>query len=122
MSDLGTFSVSLAVTDIHRSKAFYGALGFGQIGGDIDQGWLIMSSGATIIGLFQGMFDANVMTFNPGGAPDETDPDFTDIRVIEKRLQDAGIELASRVETESGPGYFTLEDPDGNQILFDQHR
>ena len=125
MSELGTFSVSLAVADIARSKAFYEAVGFAEIGGNFDENWVIMSSGSTVIGLFQGMFDKNIMTFNPGGAPGTPtwdEPEFTDVRAIEKRIQDAGIELLVKVDAESGPAHCVLEDPDGNQIMFDQHR
>lgn len=122
MNELGTFSVSLAGADVAKSRAFYEALGFGQSAGNFDENWLIMASGDTIIGLFQDMSDKNILTFNPGGAPDSTDPDFTDIRVVEKKLEDAGIELLTKVETESGPGHFVLQDPDGNSIMFDQHR
>ena len=125
MSELGTFSVSLAVADIHRSKAFYEALGFAEVGGNIDENWIVLSSGSTVVGLFQGMFEKNIMTFNPGGTPRTPlweEPDFTDVRVIQQRIEDAGIELAVKAEGESGPAHCVLEDPDGNQIMFDQHR
>lgn len=122
MDELGSFSVSLNVADLAASMAFYETLGFGQIAGEIEQNWAILASGSTIIGLFQGMFPSNILTFNPGGAPGETDPDFTDIRDIQRRLLDAGLELGATVEADSGPGHFTVSDPDGNQILFDQHR
>ncbi|MEZ5342870.1 MAG: VOC family protein [Acidimicrobiales bacterium] len=122
MDELGSFSVSLNVADLGASMAFYQTLGFRQIAGEVEQNWAILASGSTIIGLFQGMFPTNILTFNPGGAPDETDPDFTDIRDIQKRLVEAGIELSTTVEGDRGPGHFMLSDPDGNQILFDQHR
>ncbi len=122
--DLGAFSVSLSVTDLARSRDFYETLGFKTMGGDAEQGWLILRSGAHVIGLFHGMFEGNILTFNPGWDQNasEVDP-FTDIRELQARLKEQGIELTSEVdETTSGPGSFTLTDPDGNQIMFDQHR
>jgi catechol 2,3-dioxygenase-like lactoylglutathione lyase family enzyme len=122
--DLGAFSVSLAVKDIARSCSFYQALGFAVFGGQQDQGWLIMKNGGTLIGLFQGMFDKNLLTFNPGWDSDAQNlPRFTDVRAIQRQLIEQGIELGQRVdEAGSGPGSFILQDPDGNTILFDQHR
>jgi catechol 2,3-dioxygenase-like lactoylglutathione lyase family enzyme len=119
---LGAFSVSLAVKDIHASKDFYGKLGFEDFGGDITQNWLIMKSGDTIIGLFQGMFDKNMLTFNPGWDQDAKPVEgFTDIRVIQEGLVRKGVALATKVaENTQGPGSFTVSDPDGNNILFDQ--
>lgn len=121
---IGAFSVSLAVKDIHVSKAFYEKLGFTQFGGDIEQNWVIMKNGDTVIGLFQGMFSENLLTFNPGWDlnSQEVDP-FTDVRDLQKDWQAKGIALTTEVdETTSGPGFITLQDPDGNQILVDQHR
>ncbi len=119
---LGAFSVSLAVKDIHASKEFYGTLGFEPFGGDIEQNWLIMKNGDTVIGLFQGMFDKNILTFNPGWNQDAKPvKEFTDIRKIQEALSRKGITLTTTVEEKTqGPGSFTLEDPDGNNILFDQ--
>jgi catechol 2,3-dioxygenase-like lactoylglutathione lyase family enzyme len=122
--ELGAFSISLAVKDIARSRRFYEALGFAAFGGQQDQGWLIMKNGDTLIGLFQGMFETNLLTFNPGWDSDAQNlPSFTDVRVIQRRLIDQGIEVGQPVdEAGSGPGSFTLQDPDGNTILIDQHR
>ena len=121
--DLGKFSVSLAVKDIGVSRAFYEKLGFAAVAGEQEQGWLIMQSASTTIGLFQGMFDKNILTFNPGW--DETGgekPDFTDIREIQKALKARGVALASEAdETDAGPASCTIIDPDGNPILIDQH-
>ncbi|MDF1722206.1 MAG: VOC family protein [Minwuia sp.] len=121
--DLGNFSISLAVKDIAASKAFYEDLGFTAFGGDPDQGWLIMTSPSCIIGLFQGMFERNTMTFNPGwDTKGQTLDSFTDVREIQKRLRDRGVTLTSEVdETTSGPGSLSVIDPDGNPILIDQH-
>ncbi len=121
--ELGCFSVSLAVKDIKRSKEFYEALGFEVFHGDESQGWLIMKSPGCNIGLFQGMFDKNILTFNPGW--DENAQElrtFTDIREIQKRLKEKGVELVSEADEEgSGPASLTITDPDGNPILIDQH-
>ena len=122
--DLGAFSVSLSVKDLDASRNFYEKIGFKTMGGDAEQGWLILKSGDHIIGLFQGMFEGNILTFNPGWDQNasEVDP-FTDVRELQAHLKEQGIELTSEVvETTSGPGSFTLTDPDGNQIMFDQHR
>ena len=121
---LGAFSVSLAVKDITASAAFYRKLGFSDLGGDIAQNWLILQNGDTTIGLFQGMFEGNILTFNPGwNAQAQPLDDFTDIRDIQKDLKAAGITLTSEAdEATTGPASFTLTDPDGNAILFDQHR
>lgn len=120
---LGNFSVSLAVKDIGASRTFYEKLGFAVWGGEQDKNWLIMKNGDAIIGLFQGMFEKNLMTFNPGWDSNaNTLPEFTDVRELQRRLQAQGITLLSTAaESSSGPGSFMLEDPDGNQILFDQH-
>ncbi|MFB1081649.1 VOC family protein [Jeotgalibacillus sp. JSM ZJ347] len=121
---LGAFSMSLAVKDIHASKEFYEKLGFQALGGDIEQNWLILKNGQTVIGLFQGMFEKNLLTFNPGWDQNAENLDsFTDIRDLQKHLKSAGIQLTSEAdESGSGPASMTLEDPDGNPILIDQHR
>jgi len=120
----GAFSISLAVKDIRASKEFYEKLGFSALMGEAEQNWLIMKNGDAVIGLFQGMFDKNIMTFNPGWDQDakEVDP-YRDIRAIQDELKERGISLLSEVQPDTeGPGSFMLLDPDGNQILFDQHR
>ena len=124
MSSLGQFSISLAVKDLAASRAFYEALGFTAFGGDASQHWLIMKQGPTLIGLFQGMFEKNILTFNPGWDADARNVDpFTDVRAWQRRLKDAGLELREEAnEAGSGPAFFTLQDPDGNPILVDQHR
>lgn len=121
--DLGTFSVSLAVKDIAVSKAFYEKLGFEVFGGDASQGWLIMKSPSCVIGLFQGMFEKNILTFNPGWDESAQPLDsFTDVREIQGKLRAEGVEFASEAdETTSGPASFVIVDPDGNPILVDQH-
>ncbi|WP_433958007.1 VOC family protein [Cytobacillus horneckiae] len=121
---LGAFSVSLNVKDINISKSFYENLGFQVLGGDITQNWLIMKNESCVIGLFQGMFDKNILTFNPGWNQNAENLDsFTDIRVIQQQLKAKGIKILSEAdETSEGPASFTIEDPDGNPILFDQHR
>jgi catechol 2,3-dioxygenase-like lactoylglutathione lyase family enzyme len=122
--ELGAFSVSLTVKDIAASRAFYEALGFTQLGGVPDQGWLILRNGTTVIGLFQGMFQGNLLTFNPGwnSAAENIEP-FTDVRDIHQALTQAGLEVTPVTqEAPSGPASFTVTDPDGNHILFDQHR
>ena len=122
--DLGSFSVSLAVKDLETSKCFYEKLGFESIGGDTQQKWLIMKYGHHILGLFQGMFEGNILTFNPGWDQDGNELDsFTDVREIQRELKNRGIALISETdESASGPASFVLSDPDGNQILIDQHR
>ncbi|HMQ74120.1 MAG TPA: VOC family protein [Rubrivivax sp.] len=121
--DLGAFSVSLAVRDIAASRAFYEKLGFSVFGGDQSQRWLIMRNGTTLIGLFQGMFEKNTLTFNPGwDAECNKLPEFTDVRELQRRLKAQGIVPATPAdESGSGPAHFTVVDPDGNPILFDQH-
>lgn len=121
--ELGNFSSSLTVKDIAASKAFYEKLGFTQIAGNMAQNWLVMKNGDTKIGLFQGMFDKNTMTFNPGwNAKGEELESFTDVREIQKKLLEAGIELTTKADPDSsGPAYIALVDPDGNPILIDQH-
>ena len=120
---LGAFSVSLAVKDIHASKAFYEKLGFIQFAGDIEKHYLIMKNGDTIIGLFQGMFENNILTFNPGwNANAETLPKFTDVRQLQQQLKADGVQFATEAdESSSGPASFVIVDPDGNPILVDQH-
>jgi lactoylglutathione lyase len=120
---LGNFSVSLAVKDIAASRAFYEKLGFTVWGGDQARNWLILKNGATVIGLFQGMFEGNLLTFNPGWDSDaNTLPEFTDIRALQRNLKEQGVALLSEAdEAASGPASFMLADPDGNQILVDQH-
>lgn len=122
--ELGAFSVSLSVKDIKASSDFYQKLGFSEFGGDADQGWLIMKNGAHLIGLFQGMFEGNILTFNPGWDQDANNLDsFSDIREIQASLKARGVTLQSEAEEDGeGPASFTLTDPDGNAILFDQHR
>lgn len=120
---LGAFSVSLAVKDIAASQAFYEKLGFKPIGGDASQNWLILRSGETTIGLFQGMFEKNLLTFNPGWTSQcETLEKFDDVREIQRRLKAAGLTLTSEAdESSTGPASITLVDPDGNPVLIDQH-
>jgi len=119
----GAFSISLAVKDIEASRAFYAHLGFEQAGGDAGQGWLILRNGTTTIGLFQGMFEANLMTFNPGwDAAAQPLEDFEDVRAIQARLQAAGLALTQETDPDgTGPAHIALTDPDGNAILIDQH-
>lgn len=122
---LGAFSVSLAVKDIAASRNFYENLGFRVFGGDQSQNWLILKNDdETMIGLFQGMFTGNILTFNPGWDSNAKNiPEFVDVREIQKSLKAKGIALASEAEESgSGPASFMLTDPDGNKILVDQHR
>lgn len=120
---LGAFSISLAVKDIAASRAFYEKLGFAVFGGDQSQNWLILKHGDHIIGLFQGMFEKNILTFNPGWDQNAGNiGSFTDVREIQRRLRAAGVTFASEAdETTSGPASFVVIDPDGNPILVDQH-
>lgn len=122
--DLGAFSVSLAVKDIQRSRAFYEKLGFESVGGDPAQNWVILRNGDHVLGLFQGMFKENILTFNPGWNQTGNELEsFTDVRDIQRELQELGIALSSEAdESSSGPASIMLTDPDGNQILIDQHR
>ncbi|MBV7504879.1 VOC family protein [Bacillus sp. sid0103] len=122
--NLGAFSVSLNVKDVHLSKSFYEKMGFQAFGGDISQNWLIMKNENCIIGLFQGMFEKNILTFNPGWNENaENLESFTDIRDIQKQLKAEEIKMLTEAdETTEGPAHFIIEDPDGNQILVDQHR
>jgi lactoylglutathione lyase len=121
--ELGAFSISLAVKDINASKAFYEKLGFEAFMGDISQNWLILRNGGHVIGLFQGMFERNAITFNPGWDQNTQKLDtFTDLRELQKQLKAQGVELTSEAdESTSGPASFIVMDPDGNPILIDQH-
>lgn len=121
---LGAFSVSLSVSDLAASKDFYGKLGFEPIGGNEDENWLILRNGDHIIGLFQGMFERNMLTFNPGWDQQCGELDsFQDVREIQGRLRSQGIALESEAdETTQGPASCMVIDPDGNPILIDQHR
>lgn len=121
---LGVFSISLTVKDLAASHAFYQKLGFEDLGGNAEHGYLILKNGSTVIGLFQGMFDRNMLTFNPGWDENAQPVDpFTDVRELQKRLKAAGVELMSEAdEAGSGPASIMLVDPDGNPILIDQHR
>jgi lactoylglutathione lyase len=121
---LGAFSVSLTVKDLKVSKEFYEKLGFDSLGGDLDHGYLIMKKDETVIGLFQGMFDKNILTFNPGWDQSAQNLDeFTDVRELHKEFTSNGIEtMQENLEGVNGPGSFVVVDPDGNPILFDQHR
>ncbi len=121
--ELGAFSVSLAVKDIEASREFYTKFGFQVIGGDAAENWLILQNGAATIGLFQGIFDKNILTFNPGWNAEAQKLDaFTDIRSLQRQLKGKGVTLISEAnETTNGPDSFVTEDPDGNPILFDQH-
>jgi lactoylglutathione lyase len=122
---LGAFSVSLSVKDIHASRVFYEKLGFATVAGDAAQNWLILRNpDAVTIGLFQGMFEGNLLTFNPGWSTlgENVDP-FDDVREIQRRLEAQGLVLSTRADTATaGPASLTLADPDGNVILIDQHR
>ena len=120
---LGAFSVSLNVKDLAASKAFYEGLGFSVFAGDPEAGWLILKNESAVIGLFQGMFERNILTFNPGwdenAQPLES---FTDVRDLQKQLKARGFEIATEAdETTTGPASFMVIDPDGNPVLVDQH-
>ena len=121
--DLGAFSVSLAVKDLEISRAFYAELGFETFAGTAEHGYLILKNGEHLIGLFQGMFESNILTFNPGWSTGETNPtEFTDVRQLASKLHEAGIKTQGNLEeSPKGPGHFTITDPDGNTILIDQH-
>lgn len=120
---LGAFSISLAVKDIQASKAFYEKLGFKPFMGDGSQNWLMMKNGDHVIGLFQGMFEKNILTFNPGWDQDAQKLDsFTDVRELQRQLKAQGMEFAVEAdESTTGPASFMVVDPDGNPILVDQH-
>jgi len=121
--DLGAFSVCLAVKDIHASKEFYEKLGFTQRSGDISQNWVVLKNGNVVIGLFQGMFDKNIMTFSLGWDQDAKElKEYVDVRDIQKEFKKKGVRLSREANEEtSGPEHFILEDPDGNKIMFDQY-
>ncbi len=122
--NLGAFSISLAVRDLEASRAFYEALGFTAFHGESAHGWLILKNGETVIGLFQGMFEKNILTFNPGWdqRANAVDP-FTDVRALQRQLKVAGLAFQQEAdEASSGPASFMISDPDGNTILVDQHR
>lgn len=121
--ELGAFSVSLAVKDIGASRAFYEKFGFKAFVGDASKNWLILKNGPAVIGLFQGMFDKNIMTFNPGWDSNATKLNaFTDIRELQRELKARGVQLAPEADEKStGPASFMAIDPDGNPILVDQH-
>ena len=121
--ELGAFSVSLAVKNIEDSKVFYQNIGFKVVGGDQAQNWLILKNGDHTIGLFQGMFESNIMTFNPGWDKNcEAQESFIDVRDIVKELEAKGVNIVHKSITgDSGPSNFSVKDPDGNSIMFDQH-
>jgi predicted lactoylglutathione lyase len=121
--ELGAFSISLAVKDIDTSRVFYEKLGFNVFAGEPSENWLIMKNGDNSIGLFQDMFEANILTFNPGWDKDCNQLEsFTDVRELHKKFTSEGIEISSEsITNETGPSSFTVVDPDGNSILIDQH-
>lgn len=122
--ELGAFSISLKVKDIKKSVEFYEKLGFTYKAGNIDQNWIVLKNGSSIIGLFQGYIEENTLTFNPGWdqSASEVNP-FTDVREIQKKLKEKGVKVDREAnETTKGPEYIVLTDPDGNSILIDQHR
>lgn len=122
--ELGAFSISLNVADLDRSRAFYEALGFVVSGGDAEHGYLILKNGEATIGIFTGMFEGNILTFNPGlTSRMERIEEFLDVRQIQERLEAAGVDIATPIDPEagdSGPASLALLDPDGNQVLIDQ--
>jgi catechol 2,3-dioxygenase-like lactoylglutathione lyase family enzyme len=121
--ELGNFSVSLAVKDIKASMAFYQKLDFKQVGGHLEQNWVVLQNGSARIGLFQGMFEKNILTFNPGWNKDkETLTDFQDVRELQRVLKARGLTIAPEADAMTkGPAYFEVTDPDGNTLLIDQH-
>ena len=121
--ELGAFSISLTVKDVEASRVFYEKFGFEVFGGDASQNWLIVKNGNCVIGLFQGMFEVNMLTFNPGWDSDARELDaFTDVRDLQRQLKAQGVELISEAdESTTGPASFMAVDPDGNPILVDQH-
>jgi lactoylglutathione lyase len=121
--ELGAFSISLAVTDLEASREFYEKFGFEVFGGDPAQNWLILKNGDHLIGLFQGMFEKNILTFNPGWDSNAQPlPSFVDVRELQRRLKAKGVALVSEAdESSTGPASFVAVDPDGNPILVDQH-
>ena len=121
--DLGAFSISLAVKDLQASMAFYRKLGFREFAGVPTQNWVILKNGDHVIGLFQGMFEKNILTFNPGWDQNAAAlPSFTDVRELQRQLKAQGVELVSEAdESTTGPASFIAVDPDGNPVLVDQH-
>lgn len=120
---IGAFSVSLSVQDLAKSKTFYETLGFSQMGGDPDHGYLIMKNGDALVGLFQGMFEGNMLTFNPGWDQNaQTVDPFDDVRAIKASVAAAGYAVDQENGDASGPASFVTRDPDGNVVLIDQHR
>ncbi|MGH9849556.1 MAG: VOC family protein [Blastocatellia bacterium] len=121
--ELGAFSISLTVKDIAASRSFYEKFGFKVFAGDASQNWLILKNGDHVVGLFQGMFEKNIMTFNPGWDSNARKLDtFTDVRELQRQLKAQGVKLLSEAdENTTGPASFIAEDPDGNPILVDQH-
>ena len=121
--ELGAFSISLAVKDIEASRKFYEKFGFKVFGGDASQNWLIMKNGDHVIGLFQGMFEKNMLTFNPGWDNNARELEaFTDVRELQRQLKAQGVQLISEADEDTdGPASFMAIDPDGNPILVDQH-
>jgi lactoylglutathione lyase len=120
---LGAFSISLAVKDIAVSQAFYEKFGFKFFGGDPSKNWVILKNGDHVVGLFQGMFEKNSLTFNPGWDSNASRlENFTDVRELQRRLKESGVQLAVEAdESTTGPAFFMAIDPDGNPLLFDQH-
>ncbi len=121
--ELGAFSISLAVKDLEASRQFYGKFGFTAFAGDASQNWLILKNGDHVIGLFQGMFEKNILTFNPGWDQNAQKlPTFTDVRELQRQLKAQGVQLVNEAdESTTGPASFIAVDPDGNTILIDQH-
>ena len=121
--ELGNFSISLAVKDIEASRTFYEKLGFTVFAGDATQNWLILKNGDRVIGLFQGMFERNILTFNPGWSSDAQKlSEFTDVRELQRQLKASGVNMITEAdESTTGPASFMVMDPDGNTILVDQH-
>jgi len=121
--ELGNFSVSLTVKDIKAAKAFYEKLDFKEVGGKLEENWIVLQNGNARIGLFQGKFDKNILTFNPGWGKDrEILKDFQDVRELQRTFKARGLTMAPEAdETTEGPAYFMVADPDGNTLLFDQH-
>ena len=122
--ELGAFSISLKVKDIKKSVEFYEKLGFTYKAGNIDQNWIVLKNGSSVIGFFQGYIEENTLTFNPGWDQQAQNlPEFTDVREIQKKLKEKGVKVDREAnETTKGPEYIVLTDPDGNPILIDQHR
>lgn len=122
--ELGVFSISLTVKDIEASKSFYEKFGFKVFGGDAAQNWLFLKNGDHLIGLFKGMFEKNILTFNPGWDSNAKNlPTFTDVRELQRQLKAQGVKFETEAdESTTGPASFTVEDPDGNPVLVDQHR